>query len=35
LEDLIENRGAIFDRLGEDLEQIAFIITVNENAEAF
>ena len=34
LNDLEKQCRAIFDRLGEDLEHVAFIVTVDENTEA-
>ena len=35
LEDLVENRRAVLDRFGKDLEQIAFVVAVDQDAEAF
>src|SRR4051794_12423370 len=33
LDDLEEERGAVLDGLGEDLEQVAFIIAIDEDAQ--
>ena len=33
LDDLDEHGGAVLDGLGEDLQQIAFVVAVDENAE--
>ncbi len=33
LENFVENGRAVFDRFGEDLQQIAFVVAVNEDAE--
>ena len=35
LQDLVENRRAVLDRLSEDLQKIAFVITVYQYSEAF
>lgn len=35
LEDLVEDGRAIFDGFGEDLEQVAFVVAVDEDAEFF
>jgi hypothetical protein len=34
LDDLVEDGGSVFDGAGEDLEHVAFIVAVDENAEA-
>src|SRR5687768_3890183 len=33
LNDLVEQRGAVLHRLAEDLEQVAFIVAVHQDAE--
>ena len=33
LDDLVEDRRAVLDGLGEDLEQVAFVVAVDEDAE--
>ena len=33
LDDLDEHGGAVLDRLAEDLEQVAFIVPVDQDAE--
>ena len=35
LEDFVENGRAVFDGFGENLQQIAFFVAVDENAESF
>src|SRR5713226_4905801 len=35
LDDLVEDRGAIFDWAGEDLEHVAFVVAVDKDAEFF
>ena len=34
LDDLVEDGGAVFDGAGEDLEHVAFVVAVDEDAEA-
>src|SRR5437016_9327735 len=33
LDDLEEQRGAVLDRLGEDLQEVTFIVAVHEDAQ--
>ena len=35
LDDLVEDGGAVFYRLGEDLEHVAFVVAVDQDAEFF
>ena len=35
LQDLVEDRRAVLDRFGKDLQQIAFVVAVDQDAEAF
>jgi hypothetical protein len=35
LDDLVEDGGAVFDRAGEDLEHVALVVAVDEDAEFF
>src|SRR5579875_2754809 len=35
LDDLVEERGAVFDGAGKDLEHVAFVIAVDQDAELF
>ena len=35
LQDFVENRRAIFDGFGENLQKITFVVSVNENSELF
>ncbi len=35
LDDLVEDGGAVFDGASEDLEHVAFVVAVDEDAEFF
>src|SRR5580658_2655036 len=35
LDDLVEDGGAVFDGAGEDLEHVAFVVAVDEDAQFF
>ncbi len=35
LDDFVEEGGAVFDGAGEDLQHVAFVVAVDEDAEAF
>src|SRR5882724_8934734 len=35
LDDFVKLRGTVFNRLGEDLQHVAFVVAVDKNSESF